>query len=137
MAGWTWNVGNGISGSMSSSTAILDPVLLPPALEGNGDSPAKTEDLGGESSVGDEGERRARRLEKDDERPWVGLRRCCCGWDGPLWCSEDVMSMLPPPTAERLRSPERSMFSACTCSCVGADPCKGVIVRVPASCAYE
>ena len=43
--------------------------------------------------------------EKDDERPCVGLRLCCgagCGW-----CSDDVMSIRPPPTTPRFRSAAR------------------------------
>lgn len=49
--------------------------------------------------------------------------------------SEDEMSMLPPPTALRLSSCERSWVSARPCSGDAFPSGSGVSVRVPSSCA--
>jgi hypothetical protein len=139
MAGWTSNVGRGASGSISSSATTLPPPFgmpspspTPPVFgnllltgDGAGEKPEGArlwegahwpEVAGGVEAeatreVGDK--RESNPVEKDEDRLCVGRRRCC---DVGGWCSDEVMSILPPPITDRFRSAVRTELSFWFCS---------------------
>jgi hypothetical protein len=84
------------------------------------------------SALGESIERRP--AENDDDRL---CDRICRSLGVVGGFSVAVMSMLPPPSTDRLRSPARSAFSVCACAGVGSAPGTGVSTIVPVSCTYE
>jgi hypothetical protein len=123
---------------ISSWAKIPRPSFSPPRLAGRfGDkNPEDDEGVAGgiEAEVTrEDGERSERRPEeRDADRLWDDLRcGICCR------CRDDVISMLPPPTAGRLLRLERTLSNVLSCACVGKIPDGGVMTTVPVSCAYE
>ena len=154
IAGWTSNVGSGVSGSTSSSPPAAPPVPIPSPRpipgppDGVGCPDEKSENIDGVCArcvgfhaggwgagvVGESSERR----EDDTEvlRPCRGLlvdgRWPAVNEDG---LSSGVMSMLPPPTTCRLSRLARTWLRVRACSGVKTAPGAGVRDSVPTSCA--